>query len=159
MHVMPGDDERKHQRRAGAVVRGDARQNENAGADDRAHAEARELDGTEDAAQAIVAAKLFEQDACAACVMNSWLGMSAFALTDSAYPTIAALCDAVPSSPASSRSTVALRRRRIAATRTDRPERPAARSPGPARSSASYTGSESAMMATAVTIYSAGNTG
>ncbi len=58
-----GDDEGQHQRGAGAIVRRDARQDEDAGADDGADAEARELDGTEDAAQAIVAVKFFEEDA------------------------------------------------------------------------------------------------
>ena len=58
-----GDHERQHQRRAGAIVRGNPHQNENARADDRSHSEARELHGTEDAPKAILAAKLLEQDA------------------------------------------------------------------------------------------------
>ena len=67
MQVMPGDDERKHQRRAGAVVRGDARQNEDAGADDRADAQAGELDRTEDAAQALSRRAALRAGRCAAC--------------------------------------------------------------------------------------------
>ncbi len=63
MQVMPGDDEGEHQRRAGAVVRGDAGEHEDAGADDGADAEAGELHRAEDAAQAVFAAHLFEQEA------------------------------------------------------------------------------------------------
>ena len=54
--------EREHQRRAGAIVRGNPHQNENARADDRAHAQARELHGAKNAPKAILAAKLLEQD-------------------------------------------------------------------------------------------------
>ena len=66
MQVTPGGDERKHQRRAGAVVGGDPRQNEDAGADDRAYAQARELDGTKDAAQAIARREALRAGRCAA---------------------------------------------------------------------------------------------
>ena len=61
MQVMPGDDERQHQRRAGLVVRRHAGQHEDAGADDRADAKARELDRSEHPPQPLFAVHFIEQ--------------------------------------------------------------------------------------------------
>ncbi len=59
----PGNDERQHKGRAGAIVCCDASQNENAGADDRSYAEAGELHGTQNTTQALFSLKFFQQNA------------------------------------------------------------------------------------------------
>ena len=61
MQVMPADDEREHEGRAGFVVRRDSGQHEDAGADDGADAQARQPDRAEYPLQAVFPLHLLEE--------------------------------------------------------------------------------------------------